>query len=131
MESGYIREKPEYPSRSEAPDFGPAKGIGPKTGTLLLKIEGPDTAVPSIKIDCLHEDWRSQLELTRNLGTAWLEKNECVLLLVPSAIVPEIANYLFNPSHKQVLKFRIANVSAVLLSHWGRTPTLIPSWSIR
>jgi RES domain-containing protein len=75
----------------------------------LLKIEGPDVEVPSIKIDGLPKDWRTRLEVTRDLGTAWLEKNESVLLHVPSAIVPETGNFLFNPSHKQAAKFRISN----------------------
>ncbi|MGA7314950.1 MAG: RES family NAD+ phosphorylase [Silvibacterium sp.] len=76
----------------------------------LLKIEGPNVEVPSIKIDDLPEDWRTQLEVTRDLGAAWLEKNESVLLAVPSAIVPETVNFLLNPSHKQAPKFRIADV---------------------
>jgi RES domain-containing protein len=76
----------------------------------LLKIEGPDVEVPSIKIEDLAEDWRTRLEVTRDLGTAWLQKNENVLLQVPSAIVPETVNSLFNPSHKQATKFHITEV---------------------
>jgi len=76
----------------------------------LLKIKGPDLEVPSITIDSLPKDWRAQLEVTRDLGTAWLGRNESVLLRVPSAIVPETANFLFDPSHKQAAKFRIADV---------------------
>jgi RES domain-containing protein len=48
--------------------------------------------------------------VTRDLGTAWLEKNESVLLRVPSVIVPETVNFLFNPSHGQAAEFRIADV---------------------
>ena len=76
----------------------------------LLKIDGPEVEVPSINADDLPKNWRVQLEVTRDLGTAWLEKNESVLLAVPSAIVPETANFLFNPSHKQAAKFRITEV---------------------
>jgi RES domain-containing protein len=76
----------------------------------LLKIEGPDVEVPSIKIDDLAEDWHTRLQVTRDLGTAWLQKNESVLLQVPSAIVPETVNLLFNPSHKQAAKFHISEV---------------------
>lgn len=73
----------------------------------LLKIEGPDIDIPSINIDALPEDWRIRLEATRDLGTAWLEKNESVLLRVPSAIVPETMNRLFNPAHRQAAELRI------------------------
>ena len=76
----------------------------------LLKIEGPDLEVPSIAIVSLPKDWQTHLEVTRDSGTAWLEKKRSVLLQVPSAIVPETANFLFNPSHKQSAKFHIAEV---------------------
>ncbi len=76
----------------------------------LLKIEGPDLEVPSIPIVSLPKDWQTHLEVTRDSGTAWLEKKRSVLLQVPSAIVPETANFLFNPSHKQAAKFHIAEV---------------------
>lgn len=76
----------------------------------LLKIEGPDVDVPSVTLDELPDDWRSSLEVTRDLGTAWLEKNQSVLLRVPSAIVPETANFLFNSLHRQAGKFHIAEV---------------------
>ena len=76
----------------------------------LLKIQGPDIEVPSIPIVSLPKDWQTHLEVTRDLGTAWLEKKRSVLLQVPSAIVPETANYLLNPSHKQAAKFHVAEV---------------------
>jgi RES domain-containing protein len=76
----------------------------------LLKIQGPDLEVPSIPIVSLAKDWQTHLEVTRDLGTAWLEKKRSVLLRVPSAVVPETANFLFNPSHKQAAKFHIAEV---------------------
>jgi RES domain-containing protein len=73
----------------------------------LLKIEGPDLEVPSIGVDTLPEDWRTNLEITRDLGTSWLEKSETVILRVPSAIVPETINSLFNPAHPNAGEFRI------------------------
>jgi RES domain-containing protein len=76
----------------------------------LLKIEGPDLEVPSIKARDLPEDWRSRLAVTRDLGTEWLEKNESVLLQVPSVIVPDTFNFLFNPSHEHATQFRITDV---------------------
>jgi RES domain-containing protein len=78
----------------------------------LLKIEGPDPEVFAIKPENLPKDWRTRLEATRDLGTAWLRKKEGVLLQVPSAIVPETANFLFNPMHIDAAKFRITEVFA-------------------
>jgi RES domain-containing protein len=75
----------------------------------LLKIEGPELNFPSIREGDLSQDWRRRPEVTRDRGTAWLEKNESVLLCVPSAIVPETVNFLFNPSHPQANQFRITH----------------------
>ena len=73
-----------------------------------MKIEGPDPKVSVITLDDLPENWRSRLEVTRDLGTGWLQKKESVLLQIPSAIVPETENFLFNPLHPEAKKFRIA-----------------------
>lgn len=78
----------------------------------LLRIEGPDMDIPSLRIDELPEDWRTRLEVTRDLGTAWVEQKESTLLRVPSAIVPETMNFLFNPTHRQAAEFRIAEAVA-------------------
>lgn len=74
----------------------------------LLRVEGPDSQVPSIRRQDLPRGWRDRMEVTRQLGTAWLEKGESVLLRVPSALVPETANFLFNPLHADAARFRIA-----------------------
>lgn len=66
--------------------------------------------VPAVRTSDLPEDWPARLEAPRDLGTEWLKKGESVLLQVPSAIVPETVNFLFNPSHNQATKFRIAEV---------------------
>jgi RES domain-containing protein len=78
----------------------------------LLKIEGPNLDTPSVSIGDLPGDWRTRLELTRDLGTAWLERTESALLRVPSAIVPETMNCLFNPSHQHATEFRIVETIA-------------------
>lgn len=75
---------------------------------VLLRLEGPDAATHRLKMGGLPEDWRVRLEVTRDMGTAWLESQASVLLEVPSAIVPETSNYLFNPLHRQAAAFRIA-----------------------
>jgi RES domain-containing protein len=78
----------------------------------LLKIEGPDLDVPSVSVNTLPDDWRTKLEITRDLGTSWLETSDTVLLRVPSAIVPETMNYLFNPAHRKAAEFHIVEVIA-------------------
>src|ERR1700721_3190361 len=46
----------------------------------LLKIEGPDINFPSVETKELPQDWRTRLEGTRDLGTAWLKKNDTVVV---------------------------------------------------
>jgi RES domain-containing protein len=73
----------------------------------LLKIEGPELGIDIVAAGDLQKDWQTQLKVTRELGTQWLRKNEGVLLQVPSAIVPQTANFLFNPLHPDAVRFRI------------------------
>jgi RES domain-containing protein len=76
----------------------------------LLKIIGPDTQAPNVGLRDLPNDWRTRLEVTRDLGTAWLRQTKSVLLQVPSALAPETVNFLFNPLHATATQFRIEDV---------------------
>ena len=76
----------------------------------LLRIEGPNLETPSIRVEELPEDWRTRFEVTRDLGSAWLARNDSVLLRVPSAIVPETGNHLLNPAHRRATEFRVVEV---------------------
>ena len=78
----------------------------------LLKIEGPDLDVPFVGVDTLPKGWRTNLEITRDLWTSWLERNETVILRVPSAIVPQTMNCLFNPAHGRAGEFHIVDAIA-------------------
>jgi len=75
----------------------------------LLRIEGPETASTELIAPAdLPADWRVRVEMTRDLGSAWLARGETVLLRVPSALVPETTNCLFNASHPEAQRFRVA-----------------------
>ena len=77
----------------------------------VLKIEAPEVKVRAIQCDELPPGWQSRLDFTREFGTAWLQK-ETALLQVPSAIVPETANFLLNPTHPDAKKFKVIAVSS-------------------
>src|SRR5580692_355193 len=79
---------------------------------MLLKIEGPDAEAEydAFKLGELSPDWRTRPAETRDLGTGWLRKKERVLCQVPSAIMPETVNYLFNPMHGDAGRFRVNEV---------------------
>jgi RES domain-containing protein len=72
----------------------------------LLRVEGPERT-PST-LHALAPEWQTRLEITRDAGTEWLRERKTLLLRVPSVIVPMTWNYLFNPSHRDARRFRIA-----------------------
>ena len=48
-------------------------------------------------------------ESTRRLGQQWLERGETALLKVPSAVIPQEANYLLNPLHPDAHRLQVAD----------------------
>lgn len=74
----------------------------------LLRIEGPELKIPAVTESALPDDWQIRLEVTRELGTDWLRKKEAVILKLPSALVPQTTNFLFNPLHPDASRFQIA-----------------------
>jgi RES domain-containing protein len=73
----------------------------------LLRIEGPELEIPAIAETALPDGWQTRFEITRSLGTDWLRKKEAVLLKLPSSIVPQTTNSLFNPLHPDAARFQI------------------------
>ena len=76
----------------------------------LLKIEGPELDVAAIEARELPDGWQTRFDATRDLGTEWLRRNDATLLRIPSALVPETANFLFNPLHRDARKFKITEM---------------------
>ncbi|CAN7182131.1 RES family NAD+ phosphorylase [Neorhizobium tomejilense] len=71
----------------------------------LLKIRCPDDlAVQTIAPDDINCRDKAA---TEHAGNAWLVENKFCLLKVPSAILPEAANVLFNPQHADAGKLTI------------------------
>lgn len=61
------------------------------------EIEVPDAEIETAPP--LPEGWKDKYSLTQPIGDAWLASLRSVGLLVPSALVPNEANCLLNPSH--------------------------------
>jgi RES domain-containing protein len=76
----------------------------------LLRVKGPDIATATVTADDLPEDWQAHPDATREFGTAWLRRNERVHLKIPSAIVLQTWNFLFNQLHANASAFRIVGV---------------------
>lgn len=78
----------------------------------LLKIEAPDDmTVEPVSVGQLPADWIEKTDVTRAIGDAWLAKGLSLVLVVPSAVVPETFNVLLNPGHQDAGRVRIAQSS--------------------
>lgn len=83
----------------------------------VMEIEVPDTIrVKSITKDYLqklHQNWHhvKQYPLTQHIGDKWIDEAKELILKVPSAIINNEYNYLFNPRHPDFGKLAIKNVS--------------------
>jgi RES domain-containing protein len=73
----------------------------------LLKIAGPELYAEEIELAQLPGDWVTRFTVTQRMGAEWLETRRSALLRVPSALVPETANYLLNPMHSDAAQFQI------------------------
>ena len=78
----------------------------------LLGADIPDEMpVTALHESELPEDWRQRASHTRMLGDDWLREAPAALLRVPSAIVPDASNYLFNPAHPDAARIGIASAT--------------------
>jgi RES domain-containing protein len=77
----------------------------------LLQLTLPDSLIPSIIAkDKLKINWKDDFEYSQWMGTAFLKQKESLLLKVPSAVVDEENNYIFNPLHNDFKKLKIADI---------------------
>jgi RES domain-containing protein len=75
---------------------------------VILTIEAPDDFIV-INIKLLPENWNEYPEpnILKQIGNSFLQKNEYLILKVPSAIVPEEFNFLLNPTHSKTGKVKV------------------------
>ncbi len=72
-------------------------------GDLRLGCFGFGKAVHPAKIEDrspLPENWIGNESATQKLGTDWLRAGSGCVLKVPSVLLPEETNYVFNPQHE-------------------------------
>lgn len=76
----------------------------------LLKIAVPDDLAILPLDPPIGSEWKSDLELTRRIGDAWLASLETPLARVPSVLAPQTWNYLLNPEHPNAKQVQVAEV---------------------
>jgi len=85
-------------------------GDVPPKYTLLAVFVAKDVPTETVDATALPSDWADGLEVTREIGSAWLRSQRSALLRVPSALVPATFNYLLNPLHAGAARLRIESV---------------------
>ena len=83
--------------------------------TMLIRYDVPDDLrVEESQLADLPRDWRANLQLTRSIGSSWLDRVSACLLRVPSVIVPipesDDRNVLVNHRHQDAALITISGV---------------------
>ncbi len=76
-------------------------------------IDVPDTiGINVINIEDLDADWfeYKNYSYCQDLGDKWVQKGDSAVLKVPSAIMKDECNYLFNPKHRAFEKIKISTI---------------------
>ncbi len=82
-------------------------GVFPKSFQLLKAHAADGVSRERIESAALRADWVEDARVSRAVGDKWIEESRSALLEVPSAIVPETANWLLNPAHTDARQITI------------------------
>lgn len=88
--------------------FEMAMGELPESFT-LLRVELPNSVSVKDARGRLKPGWHEQSEVTQAMGDGWLASSESLLLRVPTAIVPENCNFIFNPLHPEASQAKLTS----------------------
>ena len=80
-------------------------------GIATIKISD-DVSIQEIPISKLPKNWSAAPPPSRlaDLGSAWANSNDSLVLRVPSAVVPAEHNILLNPMHRDISRVSIKKV---------------------
>jgi RES domain-containing protein len=75
----------------------------------LFEVQLPDDALSrAITPGELAHDWQTPRHTgCRRQGDSWARSADALILVVPSAMIPEEPNYLINPAHPDAARVRI------------------------
>lgn len=75
------------------------------------QVELPEACIEHLDMKRFDPVWLGPVihPATQQLGDAWLQHRQSLILAVPSAIIPEELNYLINPRHRDAGNLNIAD----------------------
>jgi RES domain-containing protein len=82
----------------------------PPNYTLLGVEADARVSLEHLDVSILSADWIKRLEVTREIGTAWLREQRSCLLRIPSALVPATFNVMLNSLHAEASRLHIESV---------------------
>lgn len=76
---------------------------------VLIEVKIEEPLILRLDLKSWPKDWRQSPAPARlrEIGDAWIEAGKSVALRVPSALVPDEANFLLNPRHPDFHRLRI------------------------
>ncbi len=68
---------------------------------MVISISDSEHLVKQIRLDELQDNWRTMAAYPalQEIGSIWYERKETLILRVPSAVIVQEYNYIFNMEH--------------------------------
>jgi RES domain-containing protein len=87
------------------------EGLHKNFKTIVLKVPG-SISMEQISSDELPQHWytRAGYAYCQNIGRKWVEEQKSCALKVPSSIIPEENNFLFNPKHPEFSQIEVSRI---------------------
>ena len=81
----------------------------PALGYCMITLDVPDVKMLEVSVNDLPEDWNTNPPAARlkEIGNAFLREGTFLALKIPSAIIPEEFNILFNPNHREFNQVKV------------------------
>ncbi len=76
----------------------------------LISLEIPDFPIAKLSHIKLKKGWDSDLLYSQGIGEDFIKDNQFSCLQVPSAIIAQEHNILFNPDHKDFKRIKIVKI---------------------
>jgi len=77
---------------------------------MLVTLAVDEKEMKATKVSKLKENWQLDLAYSQYIGDSFLSLQKNLILQVPSAIVAEEFNFVFNPSHSSISHVKVEDI---------------------
>jgi RES domain-containing protein len=91
----------------------------PLKDLMMVTLEVPAHDIKTLSTQDLSKQWQSYSPQNKcaAIGDSWLERQETLMLRVPSAVVPQENNMLINPLQSGMKNVKILDATPFLIDH--------------